>query len=225
MFYTFVKLFCHPLVRIYLKLRVEGQERIPSEGPALLVANHASFLDPIVLGSACSRRIHFIVLQSMYDLWRLRWFYWGMETIPVRTEEADPRAIRQALTRLRRGETVGIFPEGGRSEDGSLKEPRPGAALLAAASGVPVVPCYIGGARAAWPPGTYFPAPGRVNVRFGAPFNFAAGERGRRDRGEIARFSRRMMEAIAELAPEGEREGGHHIGRERAVAPGATRDP
>jgi len=219
MFYTYVKLFFYPLVRVYLRLKVEGAEGIPRRGAALLVANHTSFLDPIVLGSACPRKIHFIVLKWMYDLWRLRWFYWGMETIPLRTEEADPRAIKRALTRLRHGALVGIFPEGGRSPNGSLQEGKLGAALLAAVSGVPVIPCAIRGALTSWRPATYFPLPGNVQVRFGSPIHYAANNSRRPDRADLASFSERMMSAIAALASEEKDGGSSHRGRERAPAP------
>jgi len=224
MFYTFVKWFCFPLVKIYLRLRVEQEEWIPRRGAALIVANHASFLDPIVLGSACPRKIHFIVLQSMYDLYRLRWFYWGMQAIPVRAEENDSRAIRQALRCLRRGDLVGIFPEGGRSEDGTPQAGKAGVALLAAVSGVPVVPSHIEGARDAWRPRTYFPLPGRVRVRFGSPLRFPSGQDGRPDRTRMTQFSEELMTAIARLAKEEDREGGSGSRRERVTAPGPARE-
>jgi 1-acyl-sn-glycerol-3-phosphate acyltransferase len=225
MFYSFVRLFFFPLVRIYLRLKTEGAEKVPLQGPALIAANHASFLDAIVLGSACPRRIHFVVLQSMYDWWRLRWFYWGMQTIPLRAEEADPRAVKQALARLRHGSVVGIYPEGGRSEDGRLQPPKPGAALLAVASGAPVIPAWIEGAWSCWRPKTWFPLPGRVRVVFGEPLYFSR-ERGlRRDRTEMERFSRRLMDAIAGLAPEGKGEGIAAGGGERALTARSPRDP
>jgi 1-acyl-sn-glycerol-3-phosphate acyltransferase len=225
MFYAFIKIFFRPLVRVYLRLRTEGSGNVPSAGPALIAANHASFLDPIVLGSACPRPIHFIVLQTMYDWWRLRWFYWGMQTIPVRAEEGDPRAVRQALSRLRRGDLVGIFPEGGRSRDGRLRAARPGAALMAAISGVPVIPAHIGGAWEAWRPGKWFPAPCPVRVRFGEALRFEEGKRGLRDREAVEVFSRRLMEAIAELGSEGEHESAAGGGGERAAAPRPARNP
>jgi 1-acyl-sn-glycerol-3-phosphate acyltransferase len=225
MFYAFVRLFFGPLVRIYLRLRTEGAEKVPARGAALIAANHASFLDPIVLGSACPRPIHFIVLQSMYEWWRLRWFYWGMQTIPVRAEEGDPRAVKQALWRLRRGDLVGIYPEGGRSEDGRLHPPKPGAALLAAASGAPVIPARIEGAWDSWRPGTWFPIPGRVRVRFGDPLHFGEGRGMRRDRAELERFSQRVMEAIASLSTEGEPESTADGGGKRAAAARLSRNP
>jgi 1-acyl-sn-glycerol-3-phosphate acyltransferase len=224
MFYSFVKFFFRPLVRIYLRLDTEGAERVPPRGAALIAANHSSFLDPIVLGSACPRRIHFIVLQTMYDWWRLRWFYWGMQTIPVRAEEGDPRAVKQALWRLRRGDLVGIYPEGGRSDDGRLQPPKLGAALLAAASGAPVIPARIEGAWSCWRPGTKFPLPGRVRVRFGEPLVFRQERDKRRDRAELERFSLRVMEAIARLSPEECREGDPDGGRERASASRSPRN-
>ena len=225
MFYSYVKLFFAPLVRIYLRLRVENAGRMPRQGPAILVANHASFLDPIVLGSACPRPIHFIVLQRMYDWWRLRWFYWGLGTIPVRTEESDPKAIREALGCLKRGEVLGIFPEGGRSLDGAYGPPKIGAALLAAMSGVPVVPCHIEGAFAAWRPRTRFPWPGRVRVRFGNPIRFPAGGKAARDREALERFSGLIMATIAGLGAEGSDAGEPDRGGQRAASPGLPGEP
>lgn len=225
MFYGYVKLFFRLPTRIYLHLKAEGCERVPRHGPALIVANHASFLDPIVLGSACPRKVHFVVLQSMYEWKRLRWFYWGMQTIPVRAEESDPRAVKQALARLRRGDLVGIFPEGGRSPDGFLQPPKPGAALLAAVSGAPVIPVHIDGAWTAWRPNTLFPVPGRVRVRFGEPIRFGAPGGKQRGREEVDAFSRRIMQAIAALASEGSRESDDPGGGNRAVAARSAGNP
>jgi 1-acyl-sn-glycerol-3-phosphate acyltransferase len=217
-FYAFVKLFFAPLVRIYLRLTVRGAGAIPASGGAIVVANHASFLDPIVLGSACPRQIHFIVLQSMYDWWRLRWFYWGMHTIPVRAGEADPKAIRQALTRLRSGEVVGLFPEGGRSGDGTLQDAKVGAALLAALSGVPVVPCWIQGAHQSLPPGAAFPLPAKVTVTFGTARQFQRSAGGKRERADLENFSSALLEAIARLKEGEPGEGVPAGGRDRVAA-------
>ncbi len=223
MFYAFVKLFFALPVRIYLRLKVRGKGNVPPAGAAIVVANHASFLDPIVLGSACPRKIHFIVLRHMYDWWRLRWFYWGMETIPVRREE-EARAIKLALGCLKRGQVVGIFPEGGRSPDGVLKDAKQGAALMAALSGAPVIPACIRGAFESLPIGGKFPAPAAVSVRFGEPLRFAPAERGRRDRAAIETFSRELVAAIAALE-EPALENQPDRDRQRAASSGSSGNP
>src|SRR5262245_19794954 len=223
MFYAFVKLFFALPVRIYLRIKVRGMQNVPASGAAILVANHASFLDPIVLGSACPRKIHFIVLREMYDWWRLRWFYWGMETIPVRKED-EARAIKAALGCLKRGKVIGIFPEGGRSLDGILQDGKPGAALLAALSGASVIPTRIRGAFESLPMGGRFPRPARVSVHFGDALQFAPGARSGRDRAAIEAFSRELLAAIGALE-ETPLENQPDRDRQRATSSGSPRNP
>lgn len=201
MFYWFVKGIFYPFVRLYLGLTRDGLEHLPRGGPAILVSNHVSYMDAILLGSAAPRPIHFIVLQWMHDLLVLRWFYWGMGTIPVRAG-SDARGIRNALRTLRQGDVVGVFPEGTRSPDGRLGDARPGAALLAALSKAPVVPVFIDGALDSMPVGSRFPSPARVHVRFGAPLRFPAGQDAH-DREAIDRFAREVAVAIGRLEPAG----------------------
>jgi len=197
MFYWFVKGIFFPFARLYLGLTRDGLEHLPRRGPAIVVSNHASYADAIILGSAAPRPIHFVVLQSMYDLLLIRWFYWGMGTIPVRAEGQDSGSIKRAVRLLSSGGILGVFPEGGRTSDGALSEPRLGAAMIAALSGAPVVPAYIDGARDSLPVGGAFPKPARIHVRFGPPLRFD------RRRGEgresLAVFAREMLEAIRRL--------------------------
>ncbi len=200
MFYWFVKGIFYPFARLYLGLTREGLEHLPTCGPAIVICNHASYIDPILLGSAAPRPIRFVVLQRMYDLILIRWFYWGMGTIPVRGEGHDSKGVKRALRALSGGGVVGIFPEGTRSPDGRLMSARPGAAMIAALSGAPVVPAYIDGARDSLPVGGKFPGPARVRVRFGQPLRFQR-ERGRLDRDVLLEFSLRMLDAIRRLEP------------------------
>jgi 1-acyl-sn-glycerol-3-phosphate acyltransferase len=199
MFYWFVKGIFYPFVRLYLGLTRDGLEHLPRRGPAIIASNHVSYMDAILLGSAAPRPIHFIVLQWMYDLLFLRWFYWGMGTIPVRAGR-DAHGLRQAVRTLQSGRLVGLFPEGSRSEDGRFGETQPGAALLAALSGVPVVPAFIDGAGESMPVGGAIPRPARVHVRFGPPLRFSEGKT-TRDREALQAFGRRLEEAIRSLEP------------------------
>ena len=117
MFYALINLLFWPLRKFYFRLSTHGLENFPAQGPVIVVSNHASYLDAGVLGGALPRMIHFIVLTRMFELRRLRWFYVGMRTIPVDPGAGQRAPIRRCLEVLRRGEVVGIFPEGSRSRD------------------------------------------------------------------------------------------------------------
>ena len=199
-FYWLVKGMFYPFVRLYLGLRREGLEHLPRRGPLIIVSNHVSYMDAILLGSATPRPIHFMVLQWMYDLPLLRWFYWGMGTVPVQADGADSNAIRRAVKVLNKGHVLGIFPEGTRSPDGRIGETRPGAAMLAALSGAPVIPVFIDGAREAMPVGGMFPMPARVHVRFGPQLHYRRDEM-KRDRNSLRGFAQAMEVAIRRLGP------------------------
>jgi 1-acyl-sn-glycerol-3-phosphate acyltransferase len=200
MFYWFVKAIFFPFAHLYLGMTRDGLEHLPRRGPAIVVSNHASYVDAIILGTAAPRPIHFLVLQWMYDLLLIRWFYWGMGTIAVSGEGRDSKGIKRALRLLASGRVLGVFPEGSRSADGTLSEPRLGAAMIAALSGAPVVPAFIDGARDSLPVGDFFPKPARIHVRFGRPLRFDKGRDGG-GREALGAFSQKMLDAIRRLEP------------------------
>lgn len=202
MYYWLVKAVFWLPVRIYFRFRVTGRDRIPSRGALLVVANHSSFLDPIILGSAFPRRIRFFVLRRMYELMRVCWFYVGMGTIPVGGKRGDRNAIRSALRILGRGKVIGIFPEGSRSGDGNLGMGKLGSAYLAAKSNVPIVPAYIFGAFEAMPSRCWFPKPARIRVAFGRPIRFDPVDGKQMNRDELSAISRRVQDSISSLRNE-----------------------
>lgn len=199
MFYWIIKCLAWPFRRFYFRVDAQGIEHLPRRGPAIVVANHTSYLDAGILGSVLPRKIHFVVLSSMYRMWRLRWFYAGMETIPVDRGKAEHTPIRRALQVLGAGGVLGIFPEGGRSTSGRLRAPREGAALLARKSGAPVIPAGIRGAFEAFPPGRRWPRPRKIQVRFGVPLRWREPPGDLSEREALRAFSARMMEAIGSL--------------------------
>jgi 1-acyl-sn-glycerol-3-phosphate acyltransferase len=165
----FGRTVAYPLLRVAYDFRVEGAHRIPARGPALLAANHRSFLDPVVLQGALARPIHYLMTARLYRDRRWRWIFRLFDTVPVTLGAGNFRALAEAAARLAAGEVVGVFPEGGISKDGSLGPFRPGVALLAMRTRTPVVPVAILGTREALPPGSLRPRRARIHVRLGEP--------------------------------------------------------
>lgn len=154
-------------VRIWFRLRVENRPRMG--GAYVLVANHASFLDPMLLGLALPRRVVFMMTEVHWRSPLLGWFYRWNRAIPLSARGGNRVPLRAARDVLRQGRLLGIFPEGGLSRDGELLLGSPGAVSLVLGESVPIVPVGIIGANRAMPVGAALPRPCKVTVRFGAP--------------------------------------------------------
>ncbi|MDY0094547.1 MAG: lysophospholipid acyltransferase family protein [Candidatus Vecturithrix sp.] len=161
------------IAKFYFRMQVVGCEHIPERGPCLLVANHTSFLDPFVIGTAAPRRIHYITYAFFYHHPAFHWFCKRAYCIPVKKQGNDVSALKQTLRLLKQGEIVGIFPEGVRSENGRIGNAEPGTALIGLKAEVPILPAGIQGAYEAFPRGAMFPKPRRIKVSFGHPFFLA----------------------------------------------------
>jgi 1-acyl-sn-glycerol-3-phosphate acyltransferase len=162
------------LPRWYFRFRVEGADHVPTAGPCVLAANHTSYIDPIVLAMASPRPVQFIVDREQYHRPLVHWVAVRTGAIPVENDPRDLGSLRRALLALRQGAVLGIFPEGGRSDDGRLTPAKPGAALLALRAEVPLVPAGIDGAYRAYSRHHRFPHPSPITVRFGPPIPFPA---------------------------------------------------
>ncbi len=151
------------------RLRVEGRDRIPAEGPVLLASNHVSYWDAVFLQVGCRRRIRWMIDGAYYRLPVLTWLFRALGCIPVSERGGNRAALRAATAALAGGDVVGIFPEGLLSRTGRMRRARTGVAMLAARAGAPVVPAYLRGAFFSWPKGQLLPGLSRVTVRFGEP--------------------------------------------------------
>lgn len=170
MVYKISRSIAKVIARFYFRVRVVGREHIPQTGPCLLVANHASFLDPFVIGAAAPRTIHYITYAFFYYHPVCHWFCKRAHCIPIKKEGNDVSALKQTLRLLKQGEIVGIFPEGARSKDGKIGKTEPGTALIALKSNVPILPAGIQGTYEAFPKGAKFPKPRQITISFGRPF-------------------------------------------------------
>jgi len=198
--YAGLKRVLPPLLRHFFAFRVAGLEHLPARGPYIVAANHANYLDGVVLGAALPRKISFLVMPRVYRATPLHpYFHDHVGSIPVSLARPDPGAIRRALRVLEEGGVVGIFPEGPFSRHGTLVRGQPGVALVALRAGVPVVPVAISGTFRALAARRFF-LPRRVplGVRFGKPLRFTA-PRHRMTQGVRADVTGRIMEEIAAL--------------------------
>jgi 1-acyl-sn-glycerol-3-phosphate acyltransferase len=154
------------LARLYLGLRLEGTEHIPASGPLVIVANHQTYADPVLVTIPIRRPIYYMAWSRLFDIPGLSWMIRRLRAFPVEIEARDPRATREAVRLLQAGEAVMIFPEGSRSLDGRIGRFKPGAFRLAVSVGAPVLPVTIEGGHAAWPPGRWLPRPGRMTITY-----------------------------------------------------------
>ena len=190
------------LIEVFATLEVTGWEGVPA-GACLFASNHQSMLDPPLVGSSLPREISFIARRSLFDNPVFGFVIRACHSIPVDRGEADIGAIRSALNALASGEGLLIFPEGTRSHDGVITEPKAGAGLLACKSGVPVIPIRIRGTRDILPRGSLFPTgSARVHLRFGPPMLAAEYDPGSNHPGRSIEAARRILERIKALPDE-----------------------
>ncbi|MGW3160882.1 lysophospholipid acyltransferase family protein [Streptomyces sp. NPDC001089] len=181
MFYNVLKhVLLGPLLRLAFRPRIEGLEHIPSSGAAIVAGNHLSFSDHFLLPAVLKRRITFLAKAEYFTGPGIKGrltaaFFRSAGQIPVDRsgKEAGQAAIREGLGVLRRGELLGIYPEGTRSHDGRLYKGKVGVAVMALRAGVPVVPCAMIGTFEAQPPGQKIPDFRPVVIRFGEPLDFS----------------------------------------------------
>ncbi|MEU1301751.1 lysophospholipid acyltransferase family protein [Streptomyces shenzhenensis] len=181
MFYYLLKyVLLGPLLRLVFRPRTEGLDHVPASGPAIVAGNHLSFSDHFLMPAILRRRITFLAKAEYFTgpgvKGRLTAFFFrsaGQIPVDRSGKDAGQAAIREGLGVLRRGELLGIYPEGTRSHDGRLYKGKVGVAVMALRAGVPVVPCAMIGTFEAQPPGKVIPHLHPVVIRFGSPLDFS----------------------------------------------------
>ena len=134
-----------PIFHTYFRGRIYGAEKIPQSGSYIIVSNHASNLDPPILGIAVRRPISFMTKEELFDVPVLKQIITLYGGYPVKRDVSDISAIRSAIKFLDRGFLAGIFLEGTRTPNGKINEPKLGAALIAAKTQTPLIPASIWG--------------------------------------------------------------------------------
>ncbi|MFC1809505.1 (d)CMP kinase [Candidatus Omnitrophota bacterium] len=194
--------FFRPCFMIFLKLcygfRAYGYDNILSETGVIIASNHASFLDPIILGVGASRQLSFMAKNDLFKRKFLGWLISLVNVYPVNREKADPHALTGGVKMIQEKKAVVIFPEGTRSLDGNVKPAKKfGLGFIACRTGCPVVPAYIKGSFKAFPKGSKRLHRSKVSVTFGVPLFFDDIEGNGKDRYRLA--TEKVMNAIVEL--------------------------
>lgn len=195
------------LFATYFRWQVGNPERVPVRGPVILASNHASHLDPPLVGAGLPRALNYLARESLFDLPVAGWVLRGVNAVPVDRDGAGAAGLRAIFNRLRQGGAILLFPEGTRTRDGGLQKARSGVGLVVIKSTAPVVPVRVFGTYDAWSRHGRVPLPRPVSVKYGLPMDFEklrAEARGcSKDRlKEIYQeASEEIMRAIAALRP------------------------
>lgn len=183
------------------RMKVEGRGHEPPAGPLIVAGNHASAIDPPLVGCVLRRRAAYMAKQELFSIPVLGAWLRSVGVFPVNRGAPDRRAIRHSLQVLEQGNVLVMFPEGTRSEDGRLRDPEPGAALIALRTGAPVLPVAVVGSHKILPKNAKWPRFTRVIVRIGPPMAVPRVD-GRLEHDVLDDWGRRIMSSIGALLPE-----------------------
>jgi 1-acyl-sn-glycerol-3-phosphate acyltransferase len=209
MVYPIAKRLLFPIMRLWVK-KEYGLENIPKDKPFIFAANHASYLDdfsvaPFIAGYL-DKKVHMYCNDRFYKNKLFAAFLNWAECIPISAEdgkkEKNKKALELALRFLKKKDIVGIFPEGGRSHDGKLKEAKTGVAKLALLSKSPILPVGIIGSYNVLPKGAFFPKFKRYTVKIGKPIYLDKYFGKEDDKKTLKEITTQVMKNIARLTGE-----------------------
>jgi 1-acyl-sn-glycerol-3-phosphate acyltransferase len=156
----------------YFRWRVFNPERVPLNGGIIIASNHASFLDPPLVGSGLKRDINYLARESLFRFPGVGALLRSWNSVPVDRDGGGAAGLREILNRLHAGGAIILFPEGTRTKDGKLQPARSGIGLTVIKSDVPVIPVRTFGTFEAFGRNHKFPRPIRVAVKYGEPMRF-----------------------------------------------------
>ncbi len=168
------------VINVCYRIRLEGLDRIPETGPAILVCNHVSYMDSLIIGGCCRRPVRFVMHYTIYRIPILHFVFKTAGAIPIASAKDDPVLLEQAYQRvadyLDQGEIVCIFPEGRITDDGQLNPFRPGIERIIARNPVPVIPMALQGMWGSFFSRCWGPAMRRWPRRFWSKIALVIGE-------------------------------------------------
>lgn len=178
-----VKIFAAPFLFLLSPIFISGRRRVPRSGGVLIIANHLSSLDPVLIQWACPRHVFYMAETELWDIKGVRRILQAWQAFPVLQDKPDRKALRRAIELLRQGHVVCIFPEGGLSPTEDLAEFKGGVKLIVRDWEGPVQLCKVVNSRKVIPYGSMTPRPGftRIRVKWGEARSYSKEERQRLD--------------------------------------------
>ena len=170
-------IFC----RVWLRVSVAGKEHLDPSRGGLMLINHQSYLDPLIVAVMLPRPVSFLARDNLFRIPILGWILRTTWVIPISREATRSGSIRTAVERLDKGFLVGMFPEGTRSSGTSVKPLRPGFLAVARRTDQPIYPVGVSGTDRAMPRGAWFIRPFRIQVVYGSPLSNDEREQLRRE--------------------------------------------
>ncbi|MEO7349780.1 MAG: lysophospholipid acyltransferase family protein [Terrimesophilobacter sp.] len=208
MFYWFMKnLIAGPILRTAFRPWVTGEENIPRKGAVILASNHLSFIDSVFLPLVIERRVTFLAKSDYYTTrgirgWAIKTFLKAAGMLPIDRSggKASEASLRTGLSVIKRGEVLGIYPEGTRSPDGKLYRGRTGVARMVLEGGVRVVPVAMIDTEKVMPIGKRLPKVRRIGIIIGEPLDFSRFEGMESDRFILRSITDEIMYEISHLS-------------------------
>lgn len=189
-------------ISLYFHTQGYGTENIPKTGPFVVVSNHASFLDPYLIGyTSKEREVGFMAKEELFRVPLFGAIIRYCGAFPVKRGGNDEAAIQKFHDFLHSGKPLVLFVEGTRTLTGELQPAKKGAGMLLYNAKVPVIPAYIAGTFRSWPKGKLLPRPGPTSVSYGSPVLLDDLYREKPDKGTYRKIADRIMEHIARLKP------------------------
>jgi len=197
LFYNAIKAIAFFLLKVFFSVDVKGRNNIPRKGGLLVISNHCSQMDPVIVGAVFPRKLYYMGKEELFKIPFLRSLIMALGAFPVKRGEGDVRALSKVIELVKKGEAVLVFPEGSRSEDGEVKDFMHGASYVSLKASVPVLPVAIKGSFEAMPKGKCFPKPTKIKVSFGKTLEFKVN--GKKAKEEIKNFTSTLRERVIEL--------------------------
>jgi 1-acyl-sn-glycerol-3-phosphate acyltransferase len=190
--------FSGAIARVAFQYRAYGQENIIEEGPAIMAANHQSYLDPPLVGITCRNELYYLARKTLFEKKLLGPIISRVNALPVDLSRGDLVAFRAIMNLLKEGHRTVIFPEGTRSLTGQIQRARPGIGMIIARTLAPVVPMRIFGSFEAWPKGGKI-RPHPITVVVGRPMRFKKEDFPANNREVYQKISEQVLAAIGAL--------------------------